>query len=165
MELPLYTLNLSLPRVLIPKSISLIMLGGLLYFGVWLNLLILNIIIPGIYHVYIAVFIVILVLLQAILNYLKYSNYKYLFFKDKIIYEGKTELIINYRDVQNLAFSKDFFDNIFNTGTIIMSPVHKIQYVANTNQMYFYVQKLLQYYSTNIRPMQQRYPSQNQYYR
>ena len=145
MELPQYTLYLSLPRILIPKALILMCLGGFLYLGVWLNLLILNIIIPAEYHMYIILGIGVLVVMQGILNYLKFSNYRYLFYRDRVIYEGKNEKAIMLSDIQNIGFGKNFVDNIFNTGTITLSPAHKMRYVANTNQVYFYLQKLVQY--------------------
>ncbi|MBR9691088.1 hypothetical protein GOV08_05385 [Candidatus Woesearchaeota archaeon] len=165
METPQYTLYLSIPRILIPKSLTLIFLGGFLYFGVWLNLLILNYIIPADYHLYIILGIIVLVVMQAILNYIKFSNYKYYFYKDRLIFEGKKQLTIMLNQVQNLAFSKDVIDKIFNTGIIILAPVHKIKYVKNTNQVYFYLQKLVQYAQGSIPP--QVYGQQqrtNQYY-
>ena len=145
MELPQYTLYLSKPRILIPKTILMIFLGMFLYFGAWLNLKLLNIIIPVEYHFFIILGIITLVIMQFILNYIKYSNYKYLFFKDKIVFEGKTNVTISYLEVQNIEVVQNNIDKLFHTGTININPIHKMQYISNTNQIYCYLQKLIEF--------------------
>ncbi len=123
----------------------LIFLGGFLYFGVWLNLIILNIYIPAEVHFYILLGIAVLVCIQGILNYMKYSSYRYLFYKDRMIFQGKNNLTILYSEIKTLDFKKNALDYIFNTGIINIYPKHQMNYVENTNQIYFYMQKLIDY--------------------
>lgn len=166
-------MGLSLRRILIPKSLTLIFLGGFLYFGVWLNLLILNVVnFPLEWHLYIIMGIFILLILQAALNYIRFSNYKYVFFRDRLIFYGKKELIIPYSQIQDINYKREPWDFIFNTGNIILTPVHTIKYIYNTNQLYFYIQKLVDmdkssphYNQAQAYPQQQYYPQAqaNQY--
>ena len=164
METPLYSAGLSLKRILIPKSLTLFALGILLYLGVFINLIILNIKIPAEWHLYIILGILILIILQAILNYLTFSNFRYHFYYDKIIFVGKKEIIIPYSQIQGLSADQDTFDRFFNTGSIFLSPVHKMMAIQDTNQLYFYLQKLLDSYRQNYAyyAQRQQYPQQYQ---
>lgn len=164
METPLYSTGLSLKRILIPKSLTLLFLGGFLYAGVALNLIILNIQIPAEWHLYIVLGIAVLIVLQGLLNYLTFSNFRYHFYYDKIIFVGKKEIVISYSQIQGLSADQDQFDKFFNTGSIFLSPVHKIMAIENTNQLYFYLQKLLESYKQNYAYYQQRQQYAQQQY-
>lgn len=167
MELPQYTMYLSLRRILIPKAFALLFLGAFFYLGIFLNLIILNIYIPPDIHLYIIIGILILVVMQAILNYLKYSSYTYLFYRDRMIFQGKKELVLLYSDIENLEFKQDAIDKLFNTGTINLVPKHKMKYVENTNQVYFYIQKLIHYQRQTAYytpPSQNTYANSQPYY-
>lgn len=156
METPLYSTGLSLKRILIPKSLTLIFLGSFFYIGIFLNLSLLNIQIPAEWHLYIILGIAVLVVLQGILNYMTFSSFRYHFYYDKIIFIGKKEVIISYSQIQGISVSQDQFDSFFNTGSIFLSPVHKMMAIENTNQIYFYMQKLLDSYKQNYAYYQQR---------
>lgn len=154
---------LSLKRILFPRALALMFLGGFFYFGIYLNLKILNISVPSEYHVYILGGIGVLLVLQGVLNYLKFTSYRYLFYKDRMIFQGKKDVVILYGEIQNLVFKRDFLDNLFNTGSIDLIPKHKMKYIENTNQVYFYVQKLIQYHQQTAGAYAQQYPQQPYY--
>ena len=142
-EQPQYTLKQSMKRILIPKTFQLIGLGAVFYFAIWLNLYLLAAKDSTKMYVTFGAFVVLIiaVIVQIILIVLKVNKNKYSFYPNKLEFKGQT---IPYVNITNVSFSRNFLDKIFDTGTIILYPDFKIENVPNLNQVFIYVQKLVQ---------------------
>lgn len=146
MELPQYTVYVETPRLLFPKTFKLILLGLVLYLAIWFNFYMLKKTLPFIASVIIMLGIVIMVVATTILNYTKFSNYQYRFYSNRIEYYGEVQQMIYYNQIQGIRVDKNAFDSLFKTGTINLG-VFQIKSIPNLNQVYFYVQKMVQMYS------------------
>ena len=142
-EQPQYALKQDIKRVLIPKILQLISLGAVFYFAIWLNLFLLEVEDSIKFYVTIGAIIVLViaVILEIILLIQKTNKNKYLFYSAQVGFKGKE---MPYVNVVHVSFRQNFIDKIFNTGTIILYPDFLIEKVPNLNQVYFYVQKLIQ---------------------
>lgn len=162
MELPQYTVYVETPRLLFPKTLKLILLGLVLYVVIWFNFYMMKKPLPFIWSVIIMLGIVIMVVATTILNYTRFSNYQYRFYSNRIEYYGEIQQMIYYYQIQGMRVDKNMLDSLFNTGTINLG-VFKIKSIPNLNQVYFYVQKMVQMYTQMQQQRQGSYP-QNQGY-
>ena len=142
-EQPQYALSQDLKRVLIPKILQLIGLGAVFYFAIWLNLVLLDVEDNIKLYVTIGAVIVLIiaVILESILLVQKVNKNKYLFYSARV---GYKEREMSYVNVTNVSFRQNFLDKIFHTGTIVLNPGFLIEKVPNLNEVYFYIQKLIQ---------------------
>jgi len=142
-EHPQYMLKQDLKRVIIPKIFLLIGLAAVFYFAIWLNLFLLEV--EDSTKLYVAIgagiILVIAVILEIILFVQKINNNQYLFYSRKVKYKGKEIPFVN---VDHVSFRQSFLDKIFMTGTIVLHPGFLIEKVPNLNEVYFYIQKLVQ---------------------
>ena len=142
-EKPQYALSQDLKRVLIPKVLQLVGLGLVFYFAIWLNLVLLDV--EDNIKLYVTigavVVLVIAVVLEAVLLIQRVHKNKYLFYSARVRYKGKE---MSYVNIANVSFRQNFIDKIFNTGTIVLQPDFLIEKIPNLNEVYFYVQKLIQ---------------------
>lgn len=163
MELPQYTVFVEVPRLLFPKTLQVILYSLLFYIAIWLNFFILKKEVSFGVNVIIMLVLLIVIITSIVLNYIKFSNYQYRFFSNRVEYYGKTQGYIMYNQIRGLEVEKNLVDKIFNTGTINLGSF-SINFVPNLNQVYFYVQKMAQTYGT-FNPMpQQQQPVQQQVY-
>jgi hypothetical protein len=142
-EQPQYALSQDLARVLIPKLLQLIGLGIVFYFAIWLNLYLLDAEDSAKNYTLIISLIIlfIAVIIELVLIIAKTSKNKYLFYLNKIEFKSRQIPFVN---IKNVYLQKNFLDKIFNTGTIILYPVFKIEKISNINQIFYYIQKLVQ---------------------
>ncbi|MBW2966606.1 hypothetical protein KY342_05885 [Candidatus Woesearchaeota archaeon] len=142
-EQPQYSLSQDLARTLIPKLLQLIGLGVVFYFAIWLNLYLLNAKDSTKNYTLIITIIIlfIAVIIELILIIIKISKNKYLFYQHKLEFKDQSIPFVN---VTNVYLQKNLLDKIFNTGTIILYPNFKIEKISNVNQVFYYVQKLVQ---------------------
>ena len=142
-EQPQYTLSQDLKRVLVPKILQLIGLGAVFYLAIWLNLFLLDV--ESSIKLYVAigavVVLVIAVVLESILLAQKVNKNKYLFYSNRLVFKGKE---VPYVNIKHVSFRQNFVDKMFTTGTIVLHPDFKIEKIPNLNQVYFYIQKLVQ---------------------
>ncbi len=142
-EQPQYALSQDLKRVIVPKILQLIGLGAVFYFAIWLNLVLLDV--ESSIKLYVtigaAVILVIAVVLEIILMAQKVNKNKYLFYSNRLAFKGKE---VPYVNITNVSFRQNFIDKMFTTGTIVLYPDFKLEKIPNLNQVYFYVQKLVQ---------------------
>lgn len=144
MDLPLYSTKPSIVRVLVPKVLKLLGLAVLLYAGVWLNLWVMKKNIPSSINYLIIAFIILLVLVEVLLTYLQTSKHKYYFFADRLEFRGKVAKNLDFRYVTNIFVSKNFVDKFLGTGTIIIEPDFRIENVSNCDQVFVYLQQLVE---------------------
>ncbi len=141
---PQYVLKPNLKRLFIPQIFKLIALGALLYLGVYVNIEVFEIGLSKniFYMIYAA--ITLIITSDLILIYLKYSKQAYDFYSDRVEIKGKRPETIYFSQILNISFKRNFLDKIFNTGTIILGDSEIIS-VENSNRVYFYIQKLVDY--------------------
>jgi hypothetical protein len=142
-EQPQYALKQDLKRVLIPKIFQLVGLAVVFYFAIWLNLFLLGVEDSTKLYVIIgaAILLVIAVIVEIILVIRKINKNKYLFYPARVEFRGKA---MTYVNVTNVSFRQNFLDKMFNTGTIVLRPGFLIEKVPNLNEVYFYIQKVVQ---------------------
>ena len=140
-EQPLYIAYQDIRRVLFPKLIQMVALGALFYFGVWLNLYLLRVRSKTLVSIIAITGITILVILELWLVARKIKAHGYLFYPNKMEYKNKS---VFYGNIKNIYMKKDFFDKLLGTGTINLYPYLKIEKVKNSEQIYSYVQRLVQ---------------------
>ena len=66
---------------------------------------------------------------------------------------GKKTKTIYFSQIASINMDTDVFDKLFNTGKIVLEPGFLIKSIKDTNQMYIYIQRLIQYakrYQGNI---------------
>lgn len=142
-------------RVLIPKIALLLTLGVVFYLAVFFNLKLLKININLLTNIVILFVLIILIILQLFLDYLKIPKDSYKLYSDRIIHADKEQLL--FKDANQLNFTRNFLDKLFNTGTIKLSPGFAIENISDVNNVYFYLQK-------TIRPTNIINPNYQQYY-
>lgn len=142
-EQPQYMLKQDLKRVIIPKIFQLIGLGAVFYFAIWLNMFLLEV--EDSTKLYVTIgsvaILVIAIILEIILFVQKINKNPYIFYSARVEYKGKA---ISYVNVEHVSFRQNFLDKMFSTGTIVMHPGFMIEKVPNLNEIYFYIQKLIQ---------------------
>ena len=144
MEQPQYVLKPDLKRLFIPQIFKLIAFGALLYLGVYINSIVLEISLDKNMLNIIYSAIILIILLDLVLIYLRYSKSEYDFYLDRVEINGKKPRIVYFQDISRIGFKRNFFDKLFNTGTIVFDGV-ELKSVENSNKVYFYIQKLVDY--------------------
>ncbi|MFC1723299.1 hypothetical protein ACFL0V_04115 [Nanoarchaeota archaeon] len=156
MELPQYTLHHTIKRMVVPRVITLLILSPLFYVGIFVNAKLLNFEIPSFVAVFIILVLVVMVVVQSVLNYVRFQKYRYLFYTNRIDYEGKKPATFLFANFQQVELKQNIFDKMFNTGSIKLSKEFSIGPIANVQQIKAYMEQLVQYY----RFTQQRYKIQ-----
>ncbi len=139
-EQPLYVVYQDSKRVLIPKAVQLIILGGLFYFGLMLNLYLLRVEDAKLINLFAIVGITVLIILQLLLISRKIKTEGYVFYSNRVEFGKKS---VFYGNIRNIYFKRGLLDKMFGTGTIVLHPYMDIKKIKNSNQIYFYVQKLV----------------------
>jgi hypothetical protein len=123
---------------------KLVGLAVLLYVGVWLNLFFMEVNIPSYINYLIIAIIFVLVLVESLLTYLQTLKDKYYFFAGRLEFRGKLVKTLDFRYVTGISVSKNFVDKVLGTGTIIVQPDFVIRSVSNCDQVFAYLQQLVQ---------------------
>jgi len=142
---PLYTLPQKKSRLLIPKIITFLILGIILYAGVILNLSLLNLITETEDLIKIVALIIIPLIIVAgiIYNFIKVRQ-PYLFYR-QYIQKGAKQL--PYQEIQNFNQKQNFLDKIFKTYQIPLTKKFILQNIPQEIQISDYIQKLINYSS------------------
>lgn len=143
MDLPLYSVRPNVVRVLVPKVFWLIGLAVLLYFGVWLNLFVMDVVIPSYINFLVVAVIFVFVLVEVLLTYLQVSGCKYYFFAGRLEFRGRKPKTLDFRYVTGMFVSKNFFDRLLGTGTIRVEPGFVIGSISNCDKVFVYLQQLV----------------------
>lgn len=148
LEIPKYKIKPKPERFLINHVVLLIFLGLLLYFGIYINYWLLQSEIPGVLNGIYVMSVILILIIDGILCYVKYGNYEYVFYPDMLKIITNHEKKINYSEIKSIKYETKLFDKYFNTGTIILmlneNKKMKLKHLKNSNQIYFYVQKAIQ---------------------
>jgi hypothetical protein len=147
LSIPRYRVRPSPERFLFNKLLVLLGLGVLLYLGVFVNYYLLSSSIPKYWNWLFIIGIMLLVLLELILCRIKYGNYIYEFYDEKITLNYSKVHEIAYSSIAKLGYTVDLFDKWFKTGTIVVTlsdgRIFKLKYLNNPNQAYLLVQRHL----------------------
>lgn len=134
-------------RFLFNKAVLLILLGSLLYLGIYVNYYLLNRLIPSVLNWIFFIGILLSFIMELAVCYVRYGNYIYEFYNDRIIINEGKKHTVSYSNIIKAVYASNFFDKWFNTGSIILelSDGKKLmlKYLNNPNQAYFLIQKHL----------------------
>lgn len=147
---PTYVLPQVRTRVIIPKTITLLVLGGIFYLGVILNLSLLQVsqqtsaLARSITAAVIVLFLVLGLLIAS-----SRSKKKYLFYRDRIVFGEKQ---VFYREINSLSRHYSFWDSPFKTYSLSLtiSLNHKfvLKHISRTIDITDYIQKMITYSSS-----------------
>jgi hypothetical protein len=142
-EQPLLSLQMDKARMLYPKAVILIILGVVLYFGVWINLKLLKVASGTRSNISLLALIVIgvLIIMELLLGEFRIRKDAYKFYENRVEYRKK---VYYFGNVRKVYFKRNFFDRIFKTGGIVLSPVLTIKNIPDKSQIFFWVQKLVE---------------------
>ena len=101
MEVPNYSTKQNTVRILFPRIIILLLLAGLLYAGVRINLVVFNIEFPDMINYIVIITIAVLVIADVFLTNQKNKENKIYFFSDRIEVRGKETSTINLETITN----------------------------------------------------------------
>jgi hypothetical protein len=141
---PQYILKPVLRRLFIPQFLGAILIFVVFYFALRLNLGLMEIELTMSINILAISVLFVLFAVDMISKYMHAKADKYLFYLDKVVFEGRKTKEMYFSNVQNISFKQDVLDKMFNTGTITLVPDFKIKSVPHSNQIYFYIQKLIQ---------------------
>ncbi|MBU2561483.1 MAG: hypothetical protein KKD17_04235 [Nanoarchaeota archaeon] len=159
MEVPQYTLRPNTNAMVAPWILKLLGLAILFYGGIYFNVrFAMGKSIPPAINLFIFVFLIVLVVTQVILYRVKFGKYKYLFYTDRVEFEGKKTETFFFNDFQQAEVKQKLFEKMFDTGELRLSKIFKIGPISNVTQVRSYIEQLVQYH----RAMQERYRVQEQ---
>src|SRR3989344_78304 len=142
-EVPSYVLHKSKSRSLIPKMLGFLVLGALFYAGILLNISLLELrneeesII-----ILISMLILFLVISVGVYLAIRRANLPYLFYRDRIMFNGNAIL---YAGITNTQPHQNLWDKMFKTESINLGNDLSIKHIPQTMQIQNYLQQLVQY--------------------
>jgi membrane protein YdbS with pleckstrin-like domain len=146
-DVPKYRIRPRPERFLMDKLLVLLGLGVLFYLSIYVNYYLLNSTIPTYLNVLFIISIILLVIMELILCYVKYGNYAYEFYEQRLVVsDGKTHEI-PYSGIKQIHYSTNFLDKQFNTGSIVLEMKSKrnikLKYLDSPNQAYTLMQRYI----------------------
>jgi hypothetical protein len=142
-ETPLYVLPQNVPRVLIPKVASLIVLGAIFYSGILLNLSLIRLSAEeqSIANLASLIFLFFIVVLGVYLGYHQ-SSQPYLFYKDGVAIHKKK---INYVSITQVQKKQDLLDKMFKTYHLDLGNKTSLSNIPEGVQADAYLQQIINY--------------------
>jgi hypothetical protein len=147
LDIPKFKTTPKPSRYLFTKIIVLILLGILLYAGIYANYWVVDSTMPGLLNWMFIIGIIIILTLETILCYVKYSQYEYTFYSQRLVAHEQKVQSIDYGSIVKMSFAEGMVDKWFKTSTIILQMDDrnikdiKIKHITNGNQIYFFLQK------------------------
>ena len=139
-----YIIKKDIIRKELPKIIELILLGGLFYLGIIINLKLLQMQVPKEINSLFLVIMIVLIIMQTAITYLKNSKIKYVFYPSKIEkIDGKNNSTLYYQQITNISLRRSLIDKIFKTGDIILEPGMNLSDLKNPQRIYVYIKQLI----------------------
>ncbi len=143
-ELPDYVIKPNVTKVIVSQIIVTTVLAALFYLGIFINVSLLNIEIPGTINILIISVIALLVFIQALLSYLQTSKTTYSIYKDRLQIDEKYMM---FSSIQEMKEKRNFIDRFFDTGTLIIGKT-KVTAIPNFAQTIIYLKQMVQYSRT-----------------
>jgi hypothetical protein len=144
-DIPKYRIRPVPGRFLVNRLLVLIGLGILLYLGIFVNYYLLSTSIPEFWNWFIIIGIILLIILELIVCYVRYGNYVYEFYEERVVINDSKTRSITYNDIKQLSYTITFLDKWFKTGSLVLELKDgkkiKLQYLENPNQAYVLMQK------------------------
>ncbi len=145
MELPQYTIRPAIRRLLVPQFLKLIALCALFYFGVWINLKLLERQVPIWFDIAVIAFLLILAIAQAFITRKRAENWRYEFYSNRIEYFGDRLSSVLYSDIPSIVVKRNVFDLLANTATLALGKF-RIRYLTNYEEISKYINSLVEAY-------------------
>lgn len=145
LDVPKFKVHPRPERFLVDKFLILLLLGVLLYIGVYVNYFINNQYIPEFLNWIFIAGIIIILIIDALLCYLSYGHYSYEFHDDRMIISDGHVRTIDYDTIKGVSYSHNIIDNMLKTGSIVLRMESgknvRLKYLVDSNQLYFWLQK------------------------
>jgi len=145
LDVPKYKTYPKPERFLVNKILLLLLLGVLLYIGIYVNYYLINQVIPVLLNAIFIIGILLILIIDALLCYLKYGHYSYEFHNDRLIINDSRIRTLKYNDIKEVSYDHNFIDNLLKTGSIVLKleggKEIKLRYLGGSNQLYFWLQK------------------------
>lgn len=146
-EIPEYVIRPNIMRLLMPQLIATLVLAILFYIGITINVFLLGIEIPGSVKILLISVLALLVVIQGLLTYVQSSKLQYFIYKNRIQIDPKGEYAM-FNSISDVNQKKNFFDDIFHTGTLVLGTKMRLNAVPNIEQTFMYVKQMSQYSKT-----------------
>lgn len=149
-EQPLYAVYESKPRVLIPKTLSLLFLAFIFYFGVLVNISLLELSASQetMLKTGALLALAVLIIIGIFLTFRK-TQQPYLFYRNKITHGKETMYYVN---ITNTSPSTNFLDTVFKTYSIPLGKKFSLQHIPEITQkvqLSNYIQQLIEFAKRN----------------
>jgi len=160
-EQPIYVLPQSKSRALIPKIVILLVLGGIFYLGVLLNLSLLDLTseVSDVANLT-SLILLLCVIILGIFLAVRQAESSYKFYHSKIT-QGKRD--IKYTAISNINPKQDFLDKLFKTYSINLGSNFFLRHLPQEVQISAYLQKLINYAKQSQNIQNNPITSQNSY--
>ncbi|PIZ52507.1 hypothetical protein COY27_00145 [Candidatus Woesearchaeota archaeon CG_4_10_14_0_2_um_filter_33_13] len=160
-EQPIYVLPQSKSRALIPKIVILLVLGGIFYLGVLLNLSLLDLTseVSDVANLT-SLILLLCVIILGIFLAVRQAESSYKFYHNKIT-QGKRD--IKYTAISNINPKQDFLDKLFKTYSINLGSNFFLRHLPQEVQISAYLQKLINYAKQSQNIQNNPITSQNGY--
>lgn len=139
---PEKVIRINLKRLYLPKVFELIVLGIVLYIAIWINYVLLYKTMPIEVKLLLILAILVIICIDAILNYLRFAKYSYLIYGDRIEFVGKKNFSLSFNEIVSIGFQTDFYDRLFKTGKIRLND-KLIEHISDVDTTFFYIQDLM----------------------
>lgn len=142
-DIPKYRIRPKPERFLVDKILILLGLGILLYLGIYINYYLLVQTIPEYFNWIFIIGIILLCITELIVCYIRYSNYTYTFYDERIVISNYKTTEIPYSEIKNVSYANNIIDKWIKTGSIIIELKNnkkiKLKYLDNPNQAYLFI--------------------------
>ena len=143
-DIPKYKVRPRPGRFLFDRVLILLGLGVVLYLGIYVNYYLLSTDIPVVLNWMFIIGIILLIVLELILCTIRYGNYSYEFFEQKVVITDGDTRKVSYADIKHVYYAYNFVDKWFNTGSIVLELKSgkkvKLKYLTSPNQAYLLMQ-------------------------
>ncbi|MBS3109996.1 hypothetical protein J4227_05710 [Candidatus Woesearchaeota archaeon] len=137
---PIYTLRPSVMGVMLPKFILMLLLGGLLYYGGYLNLKFLNIRLTTLFKLSIIVCTFLVVAFALLMEYKKAIRIDFYFYSDRLYANGKW---VMYSSIGHIDAKRGPMDHLAKTCSIHLGDQAVLKKVPDSFNIYQYIQNLV----------------------
>ena len=143
MEVPNYSTQQNLTRILLPRILTLLILSALLYSGIRINFIVFNQQFPNIINYAVIAVILILAMTDILLTKNRNKNNKIYFFSDRIEIRGKEQSTILLATISNAEVKKNLADKMLKTGSIHLSTGQIIKNISYPERISQYIMQLI----------------------
>ena len=148
MELPQYSVQPGIGRILIQQFFKLIILCALFYGGVWVNFFLLGADFPLWITITVIAILAVLLVAQMFITKFRAGKYHYDFFQNRVEFYGEKLKSVLFSNVRSVKTSRNIFDILAGTATIALSKDFKISGLKNYLEIQNYLNQLIQNYTS-----------------